>query len=46
MWYVEASIGDKFERWEGLTNTQAVAVRQKYFDQGINLVRIGLADEN
>ena len=42
MWYVEAMIGDKHERWEGLTKDQAKWVYDNYVDQEIGLVRKGI----
>lgn len=41
MWYVEARVGEEYERWEGLTKEQSYAVRQMYSDQGIAFVRNG-----
>lgn len=41
MWYVEAQIGDQFERWEGLTQEQSTAVLHRYYDQGNGFVRSG-----
>lgn len=41
MWYVEAQIGDRFERWEGLTQEQSKVVHLRYYDEGYGFVRSG-----
>ena len=41
MWYVEAQLGDKFERWEGLTQEQSKAIHYRYYDEGCGYVRSG-----
>lgn len=45
MWYVEAQINDKYERWEGLTEEQSYAVYKMYSDRGIGFVRNGKMNE-
>lgn len=42
MWYVEAQIGDEFERWEGLTQEQSREIHSRYSTSGCGLVRSGL----
>lgn len=41
MWYVEAQIGDRFERWEGLTQEQSKEIHYRYYDEGCGFVRSG-----
>jgi hypothetical protein len=44
MWYVEARIGETYERWEGLTQEQSKSVRLKYYNEGFGFVRSGRMD--
>jgi len=41
MWYVEARIGENYERWEGLTQEQSKAIHCRYYDQGFGFIRSG-----
>ena len=41
MWYVEARVGNEYERWEGLTEAQAQAVFKDYSESGNGHVRYG-----
>ena len=42
MWYVEAFVGDGFERWEGLTKEQSEFVYKRYTSSGIEIARLGI----
>ena len=41
MWYVEARIGDEYERWEGLTQEQSREIHSRYSNGGFGFVRSG-----
>ena len=41
MWYVEARIGENYERWEGLTQEQSKAIHYRYYDQGFGFICSG-----
>lgn len=41
MWYVKAQVGEECERWECLTEDQAIAVAQSYSNRGISDVSTG-----
>lgn len=41
MWYVEARIGDNYERWEGLTQEQSKEIHIRYSNQRVGYVRSG-----